>query len=49
VTTEQTSARFPYIWVRIGLEGREQDVEALLDTGFHGDIVVPVGFISPGL
>ena len=49
MTTEQTSARFPYFWVRIGLEGREQDVEALLDTGFDGDIVVPVGFISPGL
>jgi predicted aspartyl protease len=49
VTTEQVSSRFPYLSVRIGLEDRVQEVEVLLDTGFDGDIVVPVGFFSPGL
>ncbi len=40
------SVRFPYVPVTISLRGQRDEVEALLDTGFDGGIVIPEGFIA---
>jgi hypothetical protein len=42
------SAKFPYIPVHIQIRQRITDVEALLDTGFDGDVVVPPGLSTGG-
>lgn len=47
-----TSSRFPYLPISLHipgryLEGRVQ-VEALLDTGFDGDVAVPGGLLGNG-
>ena len=36
-----TSDDFPYLPIRIAVEGWEAEAEALLDTGFSGEIIVP--------
>ena len=36
-----TSPRFPYLPIAVIIRGRHVSVEALLDTGFNADIVVP--------
>ena len=39
------SSRFPYLPLELTVRGRTEQVEALLDTGFDGDIVLPAGFV----
>ncbi len=38
------SPRFPYLSIRITIQQRSRNVEALLDTGFDGDALVPNAF-----
>ena len=40
-----TSAHFPYIPVVVVLNKRSEAVEALLDTGFEGDLIIPEGLM----
>ena len=40
------SSRFPYLPIKITLQQHSQHVEALLDTGFDGDVIVPSTFIT---
>lgn len=42
------STRFPYLLITIAIRKREETVEALLDTGFDGDIIIPPGLITNG-
>ena len=42
------SSHFPYIPVKVTFRNREEIVEALLDTGFDGDVILPEGFIENG-
>jgi predicted aspartyl protease len=42
------SHRFPYVPVHIEVHNREADEEALLDTGFDGDLAVPPGLVTNG-
>lgn len=44
----QSSPRFPYLAVRIEVGQRDATVEALLDTGFDGDVAVPPGLVTNG-
>ena len=41
MTQRVTSSRFPYLPVQIGVGQTGHDVEALLDTGFDGDAILP--------
>jgi predicted aspartyl protease len=43
-----TSTRFPYIPVTVTLNKRTETVEALLDTGFDGDLIIPEGLMTNG-
>jgi predicted aspartyl protease len=43
-----TSAHFPYIPVTVVLNKRTETVEALLDTGFDGDLILPEGLMTNG-
>ena len=43
-----TSAHFPYIPVTVFLNKRTETVEALLDTGFDGDLIIPEGLMTNG-
>jgi len=43
-----TSAHFPYIPVTVYLNKRAERVEALLDTGFDGDLIIPEGLMTNG-
>lgn len=40
------SRHFPYVPIRVVLGNQQIDVEALLDTGFDGDVVLPVAAIT---
>jgi len=40
--------RFPYILGHVNLGGQSTDVEALLDTGFDGDVAIPDGLLKRG-
>jgi len=40
------SRRFPYILGRVHIGGQGVDVEALLDTGFDGDVAIPDALIK---
>lgn len=40
------SSRFPYLPVTVVIDGRETDLEALLDTGFDGGLAVPEDVMS---
>lgn len=40
------STTYPYLQVKVHLRGREYDALALVDTGFTGDVVIPVGVID---
>ena len=42
------SSRFPYIPVRVQLGRRTFNVEALLDTGFDGAIILPSALVANG-
>jgi predicted aspartyl protease len=43
-----TSAHFPYIPVTVFLNKLTETVEALLDTGFDGDLIIPEGLMTNG-
>ena len=43
-----TSTHFPYIPVTVVLNKRTEIVEALLDTGFDGDLIIPEGLMTNG-
>lgn len=38
---------FPYLPLRLELQGQEVVTEALLDTGYDGDVVLPSRLLSP--
>jgi predicted aspartyl protease len=40
------SNRFPYLPVRLHVGNQTHDLEALLDTGFDGDIAVPAALVA---
>ncbi len=40
------SSRFPYLPVHLQFGQNEADVEALLDTGFDGDVVIPTSLME---
>lgn len=40
------STRFPYLPLTLMVDGRTHVVEALLDTGFDGDAVVPSNYLA---
>ena len=44
--TSFTSEHYPYLPVTIILNKRRETVEALLDTGFDGDVIIPEGFLT---
>src|SRR4051812_18095653 len=43
-----TSTHFPYIPITVVLNKRTETVEALLDTGFEGDLIIPEGLMTNG-
>ena len=43
-----TSAHFPYIPVTVVLNKRIETIEALLDSGFDGDLIIPEGLMTNG-
>ena len=43
-----TSAHYPYIPLTVFLNKRTEIVEALLDTGFDGDVIIPEGLMTNG-
>src|SRR5262249_2247247 len=43
-----TSNRFPYLPLRLSLADQIHELEALLDTGFDGDLAVPPELIADG-
>jgi predicted aspartyl protease len=40
------SGRFPYLPIQVQVHGRTYTVEALIDTGFDGDVVLPAGQLA---
>lgn len=47
-TTVLISSHFPYFPVKVTVKQRIFDVEALLDTGFDGEIILPSGLATNG-
>lgn len=47
-TTVLISSHFPYLTVKVTVKQRVFDVEALLDTGFDGEIILPPGLATNG-
>jgi predicted aspartyl protease len=45
-TKTYTSDHFPYIPVDVFLNKKTETVEALLDTGFDGDLIIPESLMS---
>jgi predicted aspartyl protease len=43
-----TSTHYPYIPLTVFLNKRTETVEALLDTGFDGDVIIPEGLMTNG-
>ena len=43
------SNEFPYIPIRTLLNGRETEAEALLDTGFSGEVIIPEDAVPDGI
>lgn len=43
-----TSSRFPYLPIKVEIAQIKYGVEALLDTGFDGEIILPPHLISDG-
>lgn len=43
-----TSSRFPYLPLRVSVRQRSEAVEALVDTGFDGDVSVPPETLTAG-
>lgn len=42
------SKNFPFITIVVTVRKRVEKVEALIDTGFEGDVVVPKGLLTNG-
>jgi predicted aspartyl protease len=42
------SSRFPFVPIRLRVRTRDEALEALLDTGFDDDVVVPAGWVGNG-
>ncbi|KKR49376.1 MAG: hypothetical protein UX79_C0031G0004 [candidate division WWE3 bacterium GW2011_GWB1_47_11] len=42
------SKKFPYIPIQVKFRHRQEKAEALLDTGFDGDIIIPEGIVKNG-
>jgi len=42
------SRNFPYLPLRLAVRNRTYEVEALIDTGFDGHVVVPPGLLAHG-
>jgi predicted aspartyl protease len=42
------SSRFPYLPLQVDLRGRRYAVEALVDTGFNGDVSLPFALVGNG-
>lgn len=42
------SPQFPFLPIRIRIRQREENVMALLDTGFDGDVAVPAHLLTNG-
>jgi len=40
------SPRFPYVLSHIQIRTKSADIEALLDTGYDGDVAVPADFVA---
>lgn len=47
-TTVLKSSHFPYIPVRVSIKQRVLKLEALMDTGFDGEIILPPGLVTNG-
>lgn len=47
-TDPVTSDHFPYLPLTITVAGHAETIEALLDTGFDGHLVVPPHLLAPG-
>lgn len=45
MTQPVESRRFPYLPLRVELDGLELRLEALIDTGFDGDLALPTHYI----
>lgn len=43
-----TSSRFPYVPLHLSVRQRNERIEALLDTGFDGDVAMPSEFVANG-
>ena len=43
-----TSTRYPYIPLTVVINKRSETMEALLDTGFDGDLILPEGLLTNG-
>jgi predicted aspartyl protease len=48
MTPRLVSEHFPYLPLRLEVRGRTSAVEALLDTGFDGDVAVPPDLFANG-
>ncbi len=48
MTDRLVSDHFPYLPLSIQIREYKADVEALVDTGFEGDVLVPLGFFVIG-
>lgn len=46
LTQRLTSSHFPYLPLRLEVRQRIDDVEALLDTGFDGDVALPAALVE---
>ena len=42
------SSDAPYVDIRVLINGAEEKVKALLDTGYTGELIIPKDFIVPG-
>lgn len=40
------SWRLPYLPIRVGIQGETYEIEALVDTGFDGAVILPQGLVS---
>lgn len=45
-TWQVVSERFPYLTIALTVQDRNSSLEALIDTGYDGDMVVPEGLID---
>jgi predicted aspartyl protease len=43
-----TSERFPYLPITVTVNKQTKSIEALLDTGFEGDLIIPEDFLTAG-